>query len=81
MNRTAIGIIASYDPLVNLLDSIEHFLSHLDIYTRIPPTSTPVTDKIMFKIMMELLSKLALATEELKQGQVSESILADVLPY
>jgi hypothetical protein len=35
----------------------------------------------MFKIMVELLSTLTLATKELKQGQASESILADVLPY
>jgi hypothetical protein len=72
------GVLASYDSLVDLLDPIEHFSSRLDIYTWIPPT--PVTGKIRFKIIVELLSKLALVTKELKQGQASESILADVLP-
>jgi hypothetical protein len=34
----------------------------------------PATDEIMFKIILELLSTLALATKELKQGRSSESI-------
>jgi hypothetical protein len=38
-------------------------------------------DEIVFKIMVELLSTLALATKELKQERPSESILADILPY
>ena len=36
---------------------------------------------MVVKIMVELLSTLALATRELKQGRSSEPILADVLPY
>ena len=61
-----------------MLEYIEHFLKRVDIYTRIPPT--PVTDDTVFKIILELLSTLALATKQLKQGNSSKSILAKVLP-
>jgi hypothetical protein len=70
---------SDHDALAELLESIEHFLKRLDIYTRIP--STPAMDDIVFKIMAELLSTLALATKELKQGRPSESTLRDVLRY
>jgi hypothetical protein len=71
--------MASYEPLFDLLESIEHFLNRLDIYTRIPPT--PAMDEIVAKIMVELLSTLAMATRELKQGRSSEFILRDLLLY
>ena len=73
------GVTASYDALVDLLESIEHFLRRLDIYTRIP--SSPAMDEIVVKIIVELLSTLALATRELKQGRSSESVSAALLPY
>jgi len=61
------GIHTSYDLLVDLFESIGHFLSRLCIYTQIP--HTPAIDEMVVKIMMELLSALALATKEIKQGQ------------
>ena len=73
------GVTASYDALVDLLESIEHFLRRLDIYTRIP--SSPAMDEIVIKIIVELLSTLALATRELNQGRPSESVFAALLPY
>ena len=78
MNQAVIGKPSNYDRLVELLQSIEHFLNRLDIYARIPPT--PATDEMIFDTMMELLSTLALATKELKQRRPSQSIHADVLP-
>jgi len=65
-------VIDSYDALVDLLDSIENFLKRLDIYTKIPPSHA--MDEIVVKIMVELVSTLALATKELKQGRPSESV-------
>ena len=62
-----------------MLEMIEHFLNHLDIYTCIP--HTPTLYEMVIKIMVELLSMLALAMRELKQGQSSESVLADMLSY
>jgi hypothetical protein len=67
----------SYDALVNMLETIEHFLKLLDIYTEVP--QSPVMDELAVKIMVELLSTLALATKELKLGRSSESVLADIL--
>jgi hypothetical protein len=36
---------------------------------------------MVVKIMVELLSTLALVTKELGQGRFSKSIVVDVLPY
>ena len=63
---------ATYDALVDLLESIEHFVMRLDIYTHIP--HTPALDEIVVKIIVELLSTLALVTKKLKQGRTSKSI-------
>ena len=79
VDQAAKGVTSSWDALIELLESIEHFLNRLDIYTCIP--RTPAMDEIVVKIMVELLSTLALATRELKQGRSSEPILADVFPY
>ena len=75
--QAAKGIISNYDALIELLESIEHFVNRLDIYTRIPPT--PVMEDILVKILVELISTLTLVTEELKQRRSSESGLVDVL--
>ena len=69
---------ASYDALVDLLESIEHFLMRLDIYTHIP--HTPALDEMVVKIIVELLSTLALVTKELKQGRTSRSSPIEELP-
>ena len=72
------GVTADLDDLVDLLESIEHFLKRLDIYTKMPPT--PAMTEIVVKILAELLSTLAIATKHIKQGRPSESVFADVLP-
>jgi len=77
--QAAKGVESSYDTVIDLLESIESFLRRIDIYTQIPHTTT--LDKMVLKIIMELLSTLALATKELKQERSSEYILTDVLPY
>ncbi len=70
------GVKDSYDVLVELLESIEHFLYRLDIYTKITPTVAMT--EILVKILVELLSTLALATKEVRQGKPSESVFAGV---
>jgi hypothetical protein len=72
------GLISSHDALVELFESIEQFLNRLDLYTRIP--LTPPMIELVGKINLELLSILALATKELKQGRSSELIFADTIP-
>ena len=80
MYQAANGMNANYDALVDLLESIKHFLMRLDIYTHIP--HTPALDKMVVKIIMELLSTLALVTKELKQGWTSKSTpIEGLLPY
>jgi hypothetical protein len=81
VNQAAKGTISSGDALVDLLESIEQFVNRLDIYTRIP--LTPAMVEIVVKIMVELLSTLALVTKELKHGRPSKcaQVLAGVIPY
>jgi hypothetical protein len=67
-------ISSSYDALIDLLETIEHFLSRLDIYTELPPTAA--MGKIIVKIMVELLSTIALVTKQIKQSRPCERVLA-----
>ena len=73
MNQAVEDVSASYDALVDLLESIESFLARLDIYTNIPLTAA-MTD-IVIKIMVEVLNTPALATKQVKQGRLSQSYL------
>jgi hypothetical protein len=57
---------------------LENFLKRLEIYTTIPPT-TIMTD-IIIKIMVELLSVLALATKQIKQGRFSKCVVTYTFP-
>jgi hypothetical protein len=66
------------DLLVELLESIESFLKHLDIYTKIIPSVAMA--EIVVKTLVELVSILALATKFIKQGQLGEFLLANGLP-
>jgi hypothetical protein len=77
--QAAKEIESGHDELVNLLESIERFLRRIEIYTQIP--HTPALDETVVKIMMELLSTLALATKGLKKCQSSEFVLVDKLSY
>lgn len=64
------GTVDNYDTLTDLLESIDHFLNHLDIYTKIRPTGA--MNEMLVKIHAELLSGLALATKQIKEGKPSE---------
>jgi hypothetical protein len=64
---------------VDVFESIDHFLNRLDIYTKIPPT-VGMTGMIV-KILVELLSTLALATKQIKEGKPSKSVIREVLYY
>ncbi|KAH9978509.1 hypothetical protein BJV74DRAFT_136199 [Russula compacta] len=63
----AIAVEASYDALVDLFECVTNFLNRLRVYIEIPPT--PAMSDILMKIMMEVLSVLALATKQIKQGR------------
>jgi hypothetical protein len=53
------------------------FLKRLEIYTTIPP-NTMMTEVIV-KIMLELLSVLALASKQIKQGRFSKRAITFIL--
>jgi hypothetical protein len=53
-----------------LLESIEHFINRLDIYTGVPLTG--VMTETIVKIMVEIISTLALVTKQIKQKRPSE---------
>jgi len=79
VHQAANDVIANCDAIADLFESFEHFLKRLDIYTTIPPT--PAMDEILVKIMVELISTLALATAELNQGRPSKSFFAEVFSF
>jgi hypothetical protein len=64
---------ASYDAIVDIFECIENFLGRLRIYAEMPPT--PTMTEMVIKIMIELLSVLALATKQVNQGRFSMSVL------
>ena len=70
------GVSTSYNALIDMLESIEHFMNRLDIYTRVPPTGAMT--EIIVKIMVELISTLALVTKQIKQRRPSEYILTSL---
>lgn len=72
------GVSASYETIADLLESIEHVLKRLDIYFKVSPT--PAMTEIVVKILVELLSTLALATKQIQQGRLSELFSVKVVP-
>jgi hypothetical protein len=70
---------ASYDVMVDLFASFDNFLSRLSIYDGIPPT--PALTNVLVKIIVELISMLALATKQVKQGRFSEFVLVVTTVY
>ena len=58
--------------LIDVFVRIESFFKRLESYTEVRPTDA-MTD-VTVKIMIEVLSILAIATKEIKQGRSSGSI-------
>jgi hypothetical protein len=78
VNQAARGVNSNHNGFVGLLEPIEQLLQRVEISTRVPPT--PRADETVFKIIVELLHTLALATKELKHGRSSEPVLSEALP-
>ena len=68
--QAASGVSSSYDALVELFECLGSFLKRIRVYSDIP--LTPAMTEISAKIMVELLSVLALATKQVKQGRFSK---------
>jgi hypothetical protein len=63
---------------VNIFETVGNFLARIQIHAKIP-LSSPMMD-IIIKIMVELLSLLALSTKQIKQGLLSTSVVAHEPP-
>lgn len=74
--QAAIAVGASYDALVELFECVANFLGRLRIYSEIP--STPAMSDMLIKIMVEVLSVLALATKQIKQGRFSTPLVGHI---
>jgi hypothetical protein len=61
--------------LVDLFERIENFFRRLESYTAVAPTAA-MTD-IIVKIMVEVLSILAIMTKEIKEKRASGLFLLD----
>jgi hypothetical protein len=79
VNQAANGVISSCDVLADLLESIQHFVTRLKVYTEI--SRTPAIDKVVVNLIVELISTLALVTRKLRQRRFREFFLADMLHY
>ncbi len=75
--QAASGVSSSYDALLDLFECLGSFLKRLEIYVNIPPT--PIMTDIIVKILVELLSVLALATKQIRQGRLSKHIVMYIL--
>ncbi|KAI9431085.1 hypothetical protein H4582DRAFT_1322640 [Lactarius indigo] len=63
------GVSASYDALLELFESIGNFLKRLHVYSEIP--LDPLMTDIVAKIMVELISILALAKKQIHRGRLN----------
>ncbi|KAH8984375.1 hypothetical protein EDB86DRAFT_3084585 [Lactarius hatsudake] len=71
----ASDVSSSYDSLVDLFECLGNFLKRLQIYTSIP--LTPSMTDIIVKILVELLSVLALATKQVQQEKFGKKLLGE----
>jgi hypothetical protein len=67
--QAAKDVSTSCDAIVDLFESIEHFVNRLNIHTRVPLTGAMA--EVLVKIMVELISTLALVTKQIQQNRPS----------
>jgi hypothetical protein len=72
ISQAAKDAAASQDAVIDVFRRVESFLGRLETYTHVP-LSDEMTDVIV-NIMAEVLSILAIATRDIKEGRRSELI-------
>jgi hypothetical protein len=70
--QAAKAVSDSQDALVDLFERIENFFRRLESYVNLPLTSG--LGDLVVKVMVEILSILAIATKELNQNTASALI-------
>ena len=68
--QAAKNVRKSHETLMDIFGRIESFFRRLEIYTHVPST-TEMLDTII-QVMVEVLTILGVATEEITQGRISE---------
>ena len=68
---------ASYDALLELFECLGNFLKRLHIYTEI--SLDPLMTDIVAKIMVELISILAVSKKQIGRGRLSKQCLAVII--
>ena len=63
-----------------MFESIEYFVNRLRLYTE-TPHSMPTVNEIVVKLMVELISALALVTRKLKKRRLRKLCLVDTMSY
>jgi hypothetical protein len=69
-SQAAKDVRASHDSLIDIFERMENFFQRLEVYIEVAPS--PEMVDISMKIMVEVLTILAIATKEIKQGRTSE---------
>jgi hypothetical protein len=67
---------SNYNAVIDLLESIEQSLNRLNMY--MTSSQTAAASEVIEKVMLELLSILALMTKRMKQKQFSKFVLSDI---
>lgn len=70
-----IAVRTSQGVLIELFERIENFFLRLETYIAVTPTEGMMD--IIVKIMVQVLSVLAIATKEIKQSRASKWIFAN----
>jgi hypothetical protein len=68
--QAAKDVRASQDTLVDIFQHIESFFRRLEMYTEVRPTTEMVD--LFVEIIVEVISILGIATEEIRKGRLSE---------
>ena len=80
VDQAADGVITSCDALAEMLESIESFIDRVKIYVEMSH-STPALDKTVVKLMVELISTLALVTRKLNRRRSRECFFDDTFLF
>ena len=73
--QAVIAVRASQGVLIDLFERVENFFLRLEIYIGVTPTEGMMD--IIVKIMVQVLSVLAIATKEIKQSRASRWIIGN----
>ena len=70
ISQAAKDIRKGHETLIEIFGRIENFFRRLEIYTKVSPTTDMI--HIITQIMVEVITILGIATEEIKEGRISE---------